>query len=128
MIGVTFRDLAQLTGRAGVNAVTWNDKMEDLLMISLAPWRSAARAAAAGTLAVGMLTVGVTSVQAAETRADGLVTGCQVQNGTSVPDLLPNLTAPSKTDVERAIVAWLNEVCTVDSFLNNPRGVTSLDL
>ncbi|KJZ75277.1 hypothetical protein HIM_05203 [Hirsutella minnesotensis 3608] len=57
----------------------------------------------------------------------GVVTGCQVQNGTSVPDLRPNLANPSKTDVERAIIAWLNEVCTVDSFLNNPHGATSLD-
>jgi hypothetical protein len=98
--------------------------MEDSLMLSLATWRSAARAAAAGTLAVGTLIVGVTSAQAAD---PGVVTGCQVQNGTSVPDLRPNLGNPSKQDVERAIVAWLNEVCTVDSFLNNPRGVTSLD-
>ena len=48
------------------------------------------------------------------------VLGCQVQNETSVPDLPPNLANPSTTDVEKAVVAWLNEVCTVDDFLDNP--------
>ncbi|MER5927760.1 hypothetical protein [Streptomyces mirabilis] len=96
------------------------DKMEDLLMISLATWRFAARAATAGALAVGMLTVGVASAQAAETRADPPT--CEVQTGTQVPDLTPNLANPSAQDVTNAALAWLNEVCTVDSFLNNPGG------
>lgn len=90
--------------------------MGDLMMINRTTWRFAARAAAAGALAVGMLTVGVASAQA---EADPL--GCQVGTGTTVPDLSPNLANPSAVDVERAILAWLNDVCTVDSSLGAPR-------
>ncbi|MEU9191270.1 hypothetical protein AB0D14_43680 [Streptomyces sp. NPDC048484] len=124
MTEVTFCDLALLAGRAGADAVERNDKMEDLMMISRTTWRFAARAAAAGALAVGMLTVGVASAQAAQAaqaEPDPITTGCQVQGGTTVPDLRPNPANPTKTDVERAIVAWLNEVCTVDPFLEAPR-------
>ena len=53
---------------------------------------------------------------------------CQVQTGTSVPTFNPNLASPSAQDVVDATIAWLNDVCTVDSFLNSPvGGPTSLE-
>lgn len=48
--------------------------------------------------------------------------GCWAQIGNKVPDLQPNLANPTRSDVEKAVVQWLNDVCTVDSFLNKPVG------
>lgn len=53
---------------------------------------------------------------------------CQVQTGTNPPTFSPNAESPSAEDVENASIAWLNDVCTVDSFLNKPvGGPTSLE-
>ena len=53
---------------------------------------------------------------------------CQLQTGTNPPTFSPNLEDPSAEDVENASIAWLNDVCTVDSFLNHPvGGPTSLE-
>lgn len=44
---------------------------------------------------------------------------CQVQTGTNV--FRPHLAGwyPTKQEVEMAVAAWLNEVCTVNDFLNS---------
>lgn len=47
---------------------------------------------------------------------------CQVQTGTNPPTFQPNLDNPSAEDVTNAALAFLNDVCTVDSFLNAPIG------
>lgn len=53
---------------------------------------------------------------------------CQVQTGTSPPQFQPNLSNPTAGDVTNAALAFLNDVCTVDSFLNHPvGGPTSVD-
>lgn len=51
---------------------------------------------------------------------------CKVQSGTNVPDLGADLNNVTAQDVEKAIIAWLNDVCTVDSFLNSP-GTADID-
>ena len=47
---------------------------------------------------------------------------CKVQTGTSPPTFQPNLDNPSAQDVTDPATAFLNDVCTVDSFLNHPIG------
>src|SRR3569833_3663412 len=64
------------------------------------------------------------AAMAAPTTAE--TSGCKVQTGVTPPTFEPDLFNRSAKDVSDSVTAWLNDVCTVDSFLNNPKGKTSL--